>query len=692
MPALVVSYSSAAGGSERLLLDVATGLADRPVIACPEGWLADEARGLGFTVIALEERSLQLRRSRRDRVAAGWRLGAHAREIRRLARDLAPTVVVAWGMRTALAAAAGLRGVGQPWIFEHVDFAPGPLIGRALHAAASRADRVVCISRAIAADLDPDGRLGERIEVVHCGVDVARFGGTDAGGGADTGSTDALLLGAIVGWKRPDLALEAVALAARRLPDLRLTIAGAPLDEPGEELLERLRARAAKPDLDGRVEFAGRLPDPRAALAEAGCLLHCADREPFGLVLVEALASGTPVVAPDSGGPAEIVDASCGALYPPGDATAAADALVRVLGDRARLSDGARVRAADAFSLERMQARYRELIEQPDAADARGGTAADARGGTAADARGGTAADARGGTAADARGAGVAVVTVTYNSARELERLSASLRRHLPGARLVVVDNASDDDSVAVARAAGATVIARADNAGFGRAANEGVAVVEEPVTILCNPDVELVDGSLERLVAQAVPGRLLAPLLLNDDGSRQDSAHPPPASPATALHALLPGPLLPRPLRRACEPWRATKARRVAWATAACIVATTDTLRALGPFDESIFLYAEDLDLGIRARETWFHPEARVVHSRAHSTGRAFSGENYDLLAKQRRDVVRRNFGPVRAILDDVIELTTFADRSLLRRLSGRSTRNETERFRARLRAAVKR
>src|SRR5205085_11197879 len=141
---------------------------------------------------------------------------------------------------------------------------------------------------------------------------------------------------------------------ASELPDLRLRIAGAPLDTDGELLLQRLRARAARPDLAGRVDFAGPLPDPAGALRDAGCLLHCSDREPFGLVLVEALASGTPVVAPAAGGPAEIVDATCGALYPPGDVAAGAAALLRTLEQRDALSPAARRRAETAFSLDAM--------------------------------------------------------------------------------------------------------------------------------------------------------------------------------------------------------------------------------------------------------------------------------------------------------------------------------------------------
>jgi glycosyltransferase involved in cell wall biosynthesis/GT2 family glycosyltransferase len=615
-------------------------------------------------VFELPARSLHMRRSLRDRVGSFGRLAGHSRELRRLYEDVRPGMVVAWGMRTALATAAAMRRIDDPppWTFQHIDFLPSRAIARAVRAAAARADRVVCCSHAVARDLDPEGRLGARVEVIHCGVDADRFAPRAAAGGGSAdalgGSADALVLGAIVPWKRPDLALEIAALATREVPELRLRIAGAPLDTDGEQILARLRERAARPDLEGRVEFTGSLADPAAALRAAGCLLHCSDREPFGLVIVEALASGTPAVAPAAGGPAEIVNATCGALYPPGDASAGARALANVLHNRSELSGPARQRAEAEFSLSKMQARYRELLD---------------------------------GDLSKQPGDGIAFVTVTYNSANELRRLAESIETHLPGARLIVVDNASTDDSRAVAEAAGATVIALDGNRGFGTAANAGVAAAREPVTVLVNPDVALVDDSLAALAADAQPGRLYAPLLLNDDGTRQDSAHPRPATAATAVYSLIPGAALPRPLRRRVEPWQGDKPRRVGWATAACLVARTDTFAAAGPFDESIFLYAEDLDLGLRA-ETWFHPAARVIHSGAHSTKRAFGGENYELLARQRREVVRRRLGGRRAMVDDVIELMTFADRALLRTLSGRSAKKETERFRARVKAAVTR
>ena len=73
--------------------------------------------------------------------------------------------------------------------------------------------------------------------------------------------------------------------------------------------------------------------DPRPALAKAHLLLHCAEREAFGLALVEALAAGRPVVAPAAAGPLEIVTPACARLYEPGIAAAAAAALEELLND-----------------------------------------------------------------------------------------------------------------------------------------------------------------------------------------------------------------------------------------------------------------------------------------------------------------------------------------------------------------------
>jgi N-acetylglucosaminyl-diphospho-decaprenol L-rhamnosyltransferase len=222
---------------------------------------------------------------------------------------------------------------------------------------------------------------------------------------------------------------------------------------------------------------------------------------------------------------------------------------------------------------------------------------------------------------------------------------------------------------------------------------NAGLPLARRPITAVLNPDVALGDASLAAAAREALrgPERLLAPLVLRPDGSREDNAQREPGSPALLAHALVPGAVLPRPLDAVVEPWRSARPRRVGWPVGSCIVARTATLRRLGPFDQRTFMYAEDLDLGLRAADagipTWFWPAARVVHQGAHSSLRAFEGEPFDLLARRRRAVVLERRGPNRARLDDLLQLLTFADRLVLKRLAGKDAERERRQLAARAR-----
>jgi hypothetical protein len=352
--ALFVSYVSVLGGAERILLDRAGALDGPAAVACPPGPLADAARQAGLDTIELRPHPAELRGGARRRGAAVLALADHAREVRRAVRRLRPGCVVGWSMRGLLAASGALERLpaAPPLVFAQNDLLPSAGVALAVRAAARRCDRVVALSRAIA------GELPGPVDVIHPGVDLDAFPVAPL-----PAQPTVLVLGAIVGWKRPDLALETVALAARSVPGLRLLLAGAALDDAGTALLERLRRRAQAPDLAGRVELPGRAQDAAEAIAGATCLLHCADREPFGLAMVEALAGGRPVVAPAAAGPLEIVEPGCGALYPPGDPVSAAHALVDVIERAPALSAPARERAAQ-FDAAEANRRFARLIAE----------------------------------------------------------------------------------------------------------------------------------------------------------------------------------------------------------------------------------------------------------------------------------------------------------------------------------------
>ena len=198
-----------------------------------------------------------------------------------------------------------------------------------------------------------------RYVTIFDGIDTAA---TAAGGGAAVRRelgipADAPLVG-IVGhiqeWKGQLLVAEAVARARRVVPALCCLVVGG-IHRDGAAYAARLRARTAAGDLAGHVVLTGARRDVPACMDAMDIVLHASNREPFGRVLVEAMAVGKPVIAPREGGPKVIVaDGETGLLVPPRDPEALAAAIVALLGDPARcaaMGHAARARVTAVFDI-----------------------------------------------------------------------------------------------------------------------------------------------------------------------------------------------------------------------------------------------------------------------------------------------------------------------------------------------------
>ncbi|HEU4355251.1 MAG TPA: glycosyltransferase family 4 protein [Actinomycetota bacterium] len=185
-------------------------------------------------------------------------------------------------------------------------------------------------------------RLGGRFEVVPNGVDVARFAGAAP---ADLGSGPKILfVGRLDERKGFPVAAEAFALLADQRPELRLVVAG---DGPERSAAARLPARARE-----GIMFLGSVPNEDLPPIHAACDLFVAPNvggESFGIVLVEAMAAGLPVVASAIPGFTEVLrDGIDGLLVRPGDAAATAGAIERILDEPSlagRLAASGRERA-----------------------------------------------------------------------------------------------------------------------------------------------------------------------------------------------------------------------------------------------------------------------------------------------------------------------------------------------------------
>src|SRR5262249_55317323 len=181
-----------------------------------------------------------------------------------------------------------------------------------------------------------------RLVTVFDGIDCDEF---RPGGGAairrEFGVPERAPLVGIVGhlqdWKGQQLVAEAIAQTLPRCPDLYCLMVGG-VHRFGTEYAAEVRARVARPDLAGRVILTGSRDDVAACFDAMDVATRgWVGREPFGRVLIEAMAVGKPLVAPREGGPRYIVaDGETGLLIPPRDAGALADALVTLLADPAR--------------------------------------------------------------------------------------------------------------------------------------------------------------------------------------------------------------------------------------------------------------------------------------------------------------------------------------------------------------------
>jgi glycosyltransferase involved in cell wall biosynthesis len=162
------------------------------------------------------------------------------------------------------------------------------------------------------------------------------------------------IVGHIQDWKGQLLVAEAVARARRRCPALRCLVVGG-VHRRGERYAAELRARIAAPDVGDAVILAGARQDVAACMSAMDVVIHASTREPFGRVLIEAMALGKPLVAPREGGPLVIVeDGRTGLLVPPRDADALADALVELLADpfrRQTMGAAARARVDAVFDI-----------------------------------------------------------------------------------------------------------------------------------------------------------------------------------------------------------------------------------------------------------------------------------------------------------------------------------------------------
>jgi len=381
---LFVDHTAELGGGEIALLNLVLNLNKSfiyPIVLLfADGPLVDRIRPHAETHVLPLSKTV----SRAAKDGLGWRsllqckaafqTGAHIFRVARTARRLRADLIHSNSLKADVIAGLAGRLARIPTIWHvrdriETDYLPAPVVRVFRWLSRAIPSCVVANSQATLTSLHLSGESSRRARVVHDGCTVLPAREVQRNSGIRIG-----LIGRISPWKGQHIFVQAAAALHPVYPTARFEIIGAALFSEREyeahlhELCRALR-------LEEAVEFAGFIEDVPARIAELDIVVHASTTgEPFGQVIIEAMAGQKPVVATNGGGVPEIVeDGITGMLVPMGDVARMTEALTYLLANpeaAAQMGRNGRARVAAQFTIQKtarsVEAVYREVLRVPE--------------------------------------------------------------------------------------------------------------------------------------------------------------------------------------------------------------------------------------------------------------------------------------------------------------------------------------
>jgi FkbM family methyltransferase len=304
------------------------------------------------------------------RVRQARRFGRTVRALIKIASETRAHVLVGWMAKGQLYGGPAAAAAGLPSLWFQTGYSAGL-------ASFDRAATLIPAARVVALSREAE-RAQRRLRphrptaLVYPAVDVARFSADRIG---DIGATRRRLglpedvpifgsVGCLDSRKRFDVLLDAVPAIVERHPTATFVLVGGAHElNPGHAAA--LRNHAQRFGLDGQVRLVGQQSNPEEWMHAMDVFVHPSRSEPFGMVLIEAMAVGKAIVASAEGGPTELITPGVdGLLAPYGDSEALAEAILRFLDDpdlRNRVGGVARERANE-FALRRYASEFGAVI------------------------------------------------------------------------------------------------------------------------------------------------------------------------------------------------------------------------------------------------------------------------------------------------------------------------------------------
>lgn len=221
----------------------------------------------------------------------------------------------------------------------------------------------------------------------------------------------------------------------------------------------------------------------------------------------------------------------------------------------------------------------------------------------------------------------LSIIIPSFNTKDLLDRCLTSIYNSLQGSKLsfevIVIDNASNDGTVGLLNKKYPRVekIFNKINLGYGKANNLGIKKAKGNYILLLNSDIKVLDSAIETLFdfTKDHADSFVGGKLFNEDMTPQSSCGPMFSLPVVALMLFAKGDSL------GLTRYSPANERSVGWVSGGCLMARKRLFIQLGLFDESIFMYMDEIDLLYRASKsgikTYFLPTARFIHSGAASS-----------------------------------------------------------------------
>jgi L-malate glycosyltransferase len=382
------NHTGKVSGAEKILMSMLRGLDQSrydPSVLCPaEGNLQQllEAEGVPCATIPTLQARFTWRLSELLRYVASFTNVIIA--TRRKIEHCDPDFVHANTVRSGIAATLATLGTDRTVIWHVHDTLPRHPLSTAIRTLAylSRRTRIIAVSNATAEAFCGYLPFKKRLSVIHNGTDLNNFPLKHRGKSRlkrELGlSKQAFLIcavGQICARKGLKELLEAFSHIYDDAPQAHLAIVGKPVFSHEEAYCDELMSMTIAAGTSDRVHFIGERNDISTILQSTDLLVLNSFEEPFGLVLVEAMSSGTPVLATRTGGIPEIVtDSESGWLIEKGDIAGLASKLLQLSRDADSLERVVRVAhdvVCPQFSLERFLSRlhtfYAGLTQLPGA-------------------------------------------------------------------------------------------------------------------------------------------------------------------------------------------------------------------------------------------------------------------------------------------------------------------------------------